>query len=36
LANSTTTGSRTVARNGMAVLHKIGTTSWLIGGPGVS
>jgi hypothetical protein len=36
LANSTTTGTRTVARNGMAVLHKISSTSWLIGGPGVS
>jgi hypothetical protein len=36
LANSTTTGTRTVARNGMAVLHKISSASWLIGGPGVS
>jgi hypothetical protein len=36
LANSTTTGSRTLAQNGVATLTKIGTTSWLIAGTGLT
>ena len=36
LANSTTTGSRTLAQNGMATLTKIGTTNWLIAGSGLT
>ncbi len=32
LAGTTTTGSRTVAANGLASLVKVGTTSWLISG----
>jgi hypothetical protein len=36
LANSTTTGSRTLARNGMATLTKIGATNWLIAGSGLT
>lgn len=36
LANSTTTGSRTMAQNAMAVLVKVGNTNWLIAGPGVT
>lgn len=35
-ANSTTTGSRTLAQNGMATLTKIGATSWLIAGSGLT
>jgi hypothetical protein len=36
LANSTTTGSRTLAQNGMATLTKIGATNWLIAGSGLT
>ena len=36
LANSTTTGTRTLARNGLATLVKIGSTSWLISGAGLT
>jgi len=36
LANSTTTGTRTLAQNGMATLTKVGTTNWLIAGTGLS
>ncbi len=36
LVNSTTTGTRTVAQNGMATLVKVGTTSWIIAGLGVT
>ena len=36
LAGTTTTGTRTLAQNGMATLRKIGTTSWLISGAGLS
>ena len=36
LANSTTTGTRTLARNGMATLVKIAATSWLISGAGLT
>ncbi len=36
LANSVTTGNRTLARNGMATCVKIGSTSWLISGAGLS
>jgi len=36
LVNSTTTGTRTLARNAMATLVKVGTTSWLIAGLGVT
>lgn len=36
LANSTTTGTRTVAQNGLATLVKISATSWLISGVGVT
>ena len=35
-ANSTTTGSRTLAQNGLATLTKIGATSWLIAGSGLT
>lgn len=36
LANSVTTGSRTLAVNGIATAYKIGTTSWLIWGVGLT
>ena len=36
LANSTTTGIRTLAQNGLATCVKIGSTSWLISGAGLS
>lgn len=36
LANSTTTGSRTVAQNGLATLTKVGASNWLIAGTGVT
>lgn len=36
LVNSTTTGTRTLARNGMATLLKVSSTSWLIAGLGVT
>lgn len=36
LANSTSSGTRTLAQNAMAVLVKIGTTEWIIAGPGVT
>jgi hypothetical protein len=36
LAGSTTTGSRTLAQNGVATAIKIGTTSWLISGTGLT
>lgn len=36
LVNSTTTGTRTLAQNAMATLLKVGTTSWLIAGLGVT
>jgi hypothetical protein len=36
LANSTTTGTRTLARNGLATCVKINTTSWLISGAGLT
>jgi hypothetical protein len=36
LANSTTTGTRTLAQNGIATLTKVGTTNWLIAGTGLS
>lgn len=36
LVNSTTTGTRTLARNAMATLIKVGTTSWIIAGLGVT
>lgn len=36
LANSTTTGTRTLAVNGVATIVKIGTTSWIITGIGLS
>lgn len=36
LANSTTTGTRTIAQNGLATLVKISATSWLISGVGVT
>jgi hypothetical protein len=36
LANSTSTGTRTLAQNAMAVLLKVGSTNWIINGPGVS
>lgn len=36
LAGTTSTGSRTLAQNGIATLIKIGTTSWLISGTGLS
>jgi len=35
-ANTTNTGSRTLASNGMATLVKINTTEWIIGGNGLS
>jgi hypothetical protein len=36
LVNSATTGSRTLAVNGVAVAIKVGTTSWIIGGSGLT
>jgi hypothetical protein len=36
LANSTTTGTRTLARNGLATCVKIASTSWLISGAGLT
>lgn len=36
LANSTTTGTRTLARNGLATLVKVTSTSWLISGAGLT
>lgn len=36
LANSTTTGTRTLAQNGVATLTKVGSTNWLIAGTGLS
>lgn len=36
LANSASTGTRTLAQNAMAVLVKSGETTWYIAGPGVS
>lgn len=36
LANSTTTGTRTLAQNGIATLTKVGATNWLIAGTGLS
>ena len=36
LANTTTTGTRTLSQNGIATLTKIGATSWLIAGTGLT
>lgn len=36
LAGTTTTGTRTLAQNGVATALKIGTTSWLISGTGLT
>lgn len=36
LANSTTTGTRTLAANGIATAIKVGSTSWLISGIGLT
>jgi hypothetical protein len=36
LVNSTTTGTRTLAQNGMATLVKVGSTNWIIAGLGVT
>lgn len=36
LANSATTGTRTLAQNGIATLIKVGATNWLISGNGVT
>ena len=36
LANSTTTGTRTLAQNGLATCVKIASTSWLISGAGLT
>lgn len=36
LVNSTTTGTRTLAQNGVATLIKVGATSWFISGAGLS
>lgn len=36
LVNSTTTGTRTLAQNGMASLVKVGVTSWIISGLGLT
>jgi hypothetical protein len=36
LVNSTTTGTRTLAQNGVATCIKIGATSWLISGAGLT
>jgi hypothetical protein len=36
LANTTTTGTRTLAQNGVATAIKVGTTSWIIAGTGLT
>lgn len=36
LAGTITTGSRTLGQNGVATALKVGTTSWLISGSGLS
>lgn len=36
LAGSTTTGTRSVAQNGYAVLFYLGSDTWLVSGPGVT
>lgn len=36
LAGTGTTGSRSIAANGIATLLKIGTTEWIVSGPGVT
>ncbi len=36
LANSATTGDRTLAVNGVGMWYKVGTTSWLCWGPGLT
>jgi hypothetical protein len=36
MAGTTTTGTRTLSQNGVATLRKVGTTSWLISGVGLS
>lgn len=36
LAGTTSTGSRTLAQNGLATAIKVGTTSWIISGTGLS
>lgn len=36
LANSTTTGTRTLAQNGIATAIKVTSTSWIIAGSGIS
>jgi hypothetical protein len=36
LVNSSTTGTRTLAQNGVATCIKIGATSWLISGAGLT
>jgi len=36
LANSVTTGTRTLAQNGIATLTKVGATSWIIAGTGLT
>ncbi len=36
LANSTTTGTRSLAQNGMATALKVSTTGWIIGGSGLT
>jgi hypothetical protein len=36
LANSITTGTRTLAQNGIAVALKVQNTVWIINGPGLT
>lgn len=36
LAGTTTTGTRTLVQNGVATARKVGTTSWIIAGSGLS
>jgi hypothetical protein len=36
LVNSTTTGTRTLAQNGVATCIKVGATSWFISGAGLT
>lgn len=36
LAGTTTTGTRTLAQNGQATIRKVGSTSWLISGAGLT
>lgn len=36
LANSTTTGTRTLAQNGIATAIKVAATSWIISGTGLT